>query len=437
MTRTVADFLLKLIDKEQELLKKYEIVQHPGIIGDMYEGLTKDILAKSIFQGINLNVRSGKIKNSKNEFSGEIDCMVVIGDGERIPHTEKYIYDSSMVIAVIQVKKNLFSKDIKDSYDNLRSVIKITEFRDGEKYHGRLLRTAWRLMFNEELPPRNNLKKLPIEKEMLYHILLMEAFYPTRIVWGYNGFKSEFSLRESFVKYLKENVSEEKRIPGYGPGSFPSLIICDKYSLVKTNGIPFAHPIGEDNIWPFYVSSYENPVYFLLEVIWTRLHFMFGITSEIFGDDMIVDEMHGFINCRYKEGNKGKGWEYFYINTDKNYLKKPFEHKEWEPVFLEKVQFVVITKLCEKGSINCNEDVELNEFLKENQCTLEALIISLKATGLVDTGNNVLSLITEHCVCGILPDGTCFAGDDKNRHVTKWLSKKMEREDNVQPESPA
>ena len=427
MINTVSDLLENLKIKEQELLKRYNIVKHPGIIGDMYEGLTKNILNKSIFQGLNLYVRAGKIKNSKNEFSGEIDCMIVIGKGENIPYTDKYIYDSSKVIAVIQVKKNLFSKDIKDSYENLKTVIDVTELRDGEDYHGRLLRDSWRLICKEELPPREKLKELPIEKEMLYHILLLETFYPARIVWGYNGFKTEFSLRESFVEYLESNVStsQENRITGFGPLNFPNLIICDKNSLIKTNGIPFAYPITDDYLWPFYVSSYDNPVYFLLEVIWTRLHYMFKISAEVFGEDLRLDQMHGFLCCKYKENDKIKGWDYIYIPTEKNILEKPLEHKEWEPAFIDETQFAVFNELCKNKTIDCKHDKELKEFVEKNGYKLESFIISLKDTGLVDTTNQLLSLITEQCVCGVTPDGKYFAGDNKTGRVTRWSLKKI------------
>ncbi len=155
--------------------------------------------------------------------------MVVLGEGENIPYIDKYIYDSSKVIAVIEVKKNLFSKDINDSYNNLKTVIKVTELADDKTYHSLLLRDSWRLIFKKELQRRNKLKDLPIEKEMFYHILLSETFYPTRIVWGYNGFKSEFSLRESFVRYLGGKMSTTKKIGirGFGPLNFPNLIrVC-------------------------------------------------------------------------------------------------------------------------------------------------------------------------------------------------------------------
>jgi len=45
MIKTVADFLNHLREKENEALKKQDI-KHPPTIGDMYEGLTKQILIK-------------------------------------------------------------------------------------------------------------------------------------------------------------------------------------------------------------------------------------------------------------------------------------------------------------------------------------------------------------------------------------------------------
>lgn len=428
MINTVSDLLLKFKDKEQELLKRYDIVKHPGIIGDMYEGLTKDILSKGIFAGLNLHVCAGKIRNTQNKLSGEIDCMVVVGEGEKIPYTDKYIYDSSKVIAVIQVKKNLFSKDIKDSFENLRSVIKVTEARNGEPYHSILLRDAWRLICRKELPARKDLEHLSKEEEMLYHSLLMETFYPARIIWGYNGFKSEFSLRQAFYKYLDKNLSKpnDKKF-GFGPVSLPNLIICNKNSLIKMNGIPFAYPIDEDNWWPFYVSSFENPVYFLLEIIWTRLQYMFRITPSIFGDDLTVDEMHGFLICRYKEIENIKGWEYSHISISKQLLEKPLEHKDWEPSFLDYAQFIILSRLCKNESINCNENKDIESFVEKYGYTLDSFINSLKETGLVDTTNKILTLITKKCVCGITTDGKYFAGENRSGRVERWTLKQINK----------
>ena len=122
--------------------------------------------------------------------------MFIVGEGEKIPYTDKFIYDCSKVIAVIQVKKNLYSDDIQSSLTNLKSVIDVTEEREGEYYHGNMIKSSYRMICHEETPLRSEISSLNFEKEMIYHILTLEAFYPIRIVWGYNGFSSEFSLEK-------------------------------------------------------------------------------------------------------------------------------------------------------------------------------------------------------------------------------------------------
>ncbi|RNI22649.1 DUF6602 domain-containing protein [Rufibacter latericius] len=422
MINSVADLLNAFKEKELEALTKYEVVKHPGIIGDMYEGLTKEILDKSIFKDLGLKVCAGKIKNSKNEYSDEIDCMLVIGAGEQIPYTDKYIYDSSRVVAVIQVKKNLYSSDIESSFSNLRSVVKVTEERDGEEYHGRLLHSAFRLICQTELPTRSELKRLPFEEQMIYHILLKEAFYPARIVWGYNGFKSEYSLRESLLDFIGKNISTpEKKIRGFDPIGFPNLIICGTSSIVKTNGIPFAYPVMEHNWWPLLATSNENPVFFFLEIIWTRLHFMFKISAEIFGDDLNAEELHGFLLARAKKTDLLAGWEYLALPYTKEELEQKLVHKDWQPVFLDECQYVVINALCEVEAISYVDDKDLNQLILSCGYTLNTFVQSLKDTGLVHIKDGYFKLITERCVCGLSPDGRYFAADNKTGRVDRWL----------------
>jgi len=432
MIKSVADLLKGFLEKETQLLESYKIVKHPGIIGDMYEGLTKEILDKSIFDGLDLRICAGKIKNSKNAFSGEIDCMLVVGDGEKIPYTDKFIYDSSKVVAVIQVKKNLYSKDLKDSFTNLKSVIDVTEERDGEEFHSNMLRSAYRMICQSELPKRSELENLPFEKQMIFHILSLEAFYPARIVWGYNGFKSEYSLRNSMIKFLEKNIStKDEKIRGFDPLGFPNLIICENNSLIKNNGIPFAYPIDKDLWWPFLVSSPENPVYFFLEIIWTRLHFMYGISSEIFGEDLNVDELHGFLLAKAKETKEMTGWEYMHIDLTKEELEKPLNHIDWEPTFLDNCQFVIINELCKKEELKYTDDKELENFVIKSGYTIKSFAKSLKETGLVDIDNGTFKLITEQCLCGISPSGKYFAGDNKTGRVERWSMNEIRRTHNA------
>lgn len=81
-------------------------------------------MSKAIFEEFDLKVCSGFIENSDKEVSKQIDCMIVTGEGKKIPYTNDYIYDIHQVIAVIEVKKDLFSRTLESAYMNLLSVKK-------------------------------------------------------------------------------------------------------------------------------------------------------------------------------------------------------------------------------------------------------------------------------------------------------------------------
>lgn len=152
---------------------------------------------------------------------------------------------------------------------------------------------------------------------------------------------------------------------------------------------------------------------------------MFGITSEIFGEDLTVDEMHGFLLGRYREFERIGGWEYFYIPSTSEELQKPLNHKEWEPKFVDQIQFMFLNRLCKNESIDTKKDSTLVDFLTEHNYTLDSFLKAMRDTGLVDTSNGILKLITENCVCGITADGKFFAGDNKSGRVTRWTLKNL------------
>jgi len=252
----------------------------------------------------------------------------------------------------------------------------------------------------------------------------MEAFLPARIVWGYYGFKSEGSLRESLVDYLEDSISKASgSIRGLGPFSFPNLVVCDKFSVIKNNGLPFVGQIKEDKWWPFFVSSNRNPLYYLLEIIWTRLHYMFRINAEIFGDDLEIENLHGFILARYTIAKEKKGWEYYVVPSEKEFLKIPLANQDWEPAFLDEIQYTLINKLCRQEFIDL-ATLENTSFLTQNGYTIDSLVKSLKPTGLVDVRGSQLRLITDNCACVITPDKKLVAADNKTGRLTRWLEKR-------------
>lgn len=101
MIKTVADFLTAYLEAEQKSLHQQNVT-HPVTIGDMYEGLTKDTLAKAVFSNLDIHIETGSFIG---ECKTELDVIVAEGEGERIPHTDRFRFKPEQVLMVIQVKK--------------------------------------------------------------------------------------------------------------------------------------------------------------------------------------------------------------------------------------------------------------------------------------------------------------------------------------------
>lgn len=423
---TISELLVEFVSAEKEILDSQNI-KHPTTIGTMYEGLTEEILNRSVFLGLGLKV----VTNSFIEgCDSEFDVMLVIGDGEKIPYTDRYKYQPDRVVAIIQVKKNLYSKDLKEGYENLQFLINHFEEVEPDKYVGRIFRDGFRMIAKKDVTVKNS-GELSDDEELIFTTLRIEALLPIRIIWGYNGFASEFKFRESFFDYLKQNTSTDvtDKVPGFGPNNFPNLIICDKYALIKQNGMPFGYSKTENEWWPFYTSTSYNPTYFFLETIWSRLSYMFEqIPTEIFGEDLSMEPVNRFLEARVKKTDTHLGWEYNYFFVEKKTLEGHVEVAAWEPAEIDEIQHVIITELCEKGEIDLVKDKDLQQFvLSGNYASVEQFLDSLKDTGLVYIEKDKLRLLTDRCQCAVLPNGKFYAGEDKSGRFTNWILKQMER----------
>ncbi len=396
----------------------------------MYEGLTKDILNKSIFNELNIKVVSGKIKNSKGIYSGQIDCMLVEGDGENIPYTNEYIYDVNNVIAVIEVKKNLYSNELESAYNLLRSVINISEKKS---LNLNMLRDSYRSFTNKELPNNEELEKLSDEEKMIYNLMIEENISPLRIVLGYDGFKSEYALRKSFINYLNANVTtDSKNIKqGFGVRSFPNLIICNDLSLVKLDGMPFALKIQyndkykENDFYQIYGSYPQKPLLIMLEFIWTRLRYKYNLSADIFGEDLKEEVFHPLLECKLIKKENQLAWHYKYHDLDQKFLESLENESDWEPCILNDAQGIIIFGLCRGENINIKDNF-IDKLLKDEPSYInkDDFINSLKATYLVNVNSNGdLYLLTDACQVCLLPDGKIVAGENSTGRLTRWYNK--------------
>jgi hypothetical protein len=179
MIDTISDLLNEFLKAETEILNNQKI-KHPTTIGTMFEGLTESILTKAVFKNLKLRI----VKNSFIEgCDTEFDVLLVDGEGENIPYTDRYKFPPAQIIAIIQVKKNLFSKDIKDAYSNLQFLIDYYNPKKLDDYKIRLLRDGFRSITRKDLSIIEN-ETYTIQEEGIYHSLKTEVVLPVRIVWG-------------------------------------------------------------------------------------------------------------------------------------------------------------------------------------------------------------------------------------------------------------
>lgn len=419
---TISDLLNEFCFAEADILNKHDI-KHPTTIGSMYEGLTAEVLKLSIFEGLNLSVvKNSFIVGSETEF----DVLLVEGKGEQIPYTHSHKFKPEQVIAVVQVKKNLYSKDINEGYNNLKFLIDHYEIKDGNNWANDLFRDSFRNICRKDISSYAA-GTLSENEELLFHTLKVEAFLPVRVIWGYNGFASEYNFRKSFEDYLAENITTDitnsKR--GFGPHNFPSLIICGSFAMFKNNAMPFIAHQERDGWWPFYATSSFNPTYFFLELIWSRLFYRFKqIPHSIFGEDLRLEPANRFLDGRIQKLDEQVGWEYKPYPIKNKELKTNKQFAEWSPIELDFTQYRVIARLCVENEIDLSVAAKLErEVIRDGYLSLAEFLEKLEITGLVYIENQKLKLLTDQCQPVILPNGKLVAGENKSGRVTNWIMK--------------
>jgi hypothetical protein len=356
--------------------------------------------------------------------------MVVTGEGTRIPYTDKLKFFLDDVVAVIQVKKNLYANDLKSGYANLTSV---TGFNAMKGRPVTLLEDAFQSTTRRPLPDHDDVDSLPWEIQQIYHTLVMELVYPARIILGYDGFKSQSSLRKSFKSFL-EGKMDAGPAKGFGIFSFPSLVCCGRHCLVKANGMPFHSPMQEDGFWPVFVSTTANPVEMLLQVIWTRLVYGKKIPASVFDDDDLLQPVSRFIDARPAKSGEIAGWAYRVTDLSEDVLDKTSHPpNKWQPVFVDETQFVVVNDLCKKGEVDTEEE-DFKNFLANSGYTVEKLVSSLNSVGIAGLKGSILVLLTRGCQCAILPDGRYAVAENISGQLTRWIMEYM-AEQNVRPSS--
>ncbi len=421
MINTISELLKKFVEAEKQVLNKHNI-KHPPTIGEMYEGLTKDVLDRSIFEGLNLTVSTQSfILGCDTEF----DVILSEGDGELIPHTNSFRFKPSQVIAVIQVKKTLSGREIANSYSNLLQVADVCQ-KNIQPIESSMVNDSFRHICHKDISAYDK-GVLNKQEDAIYLSLIMDSFFPLRIVLGYNGYKTEQGIRNSFADFLESNVYPTP-IKGFSPTSFPNLVISDNFSLIKLTGCPYSVPLGdlEAGWWEIMTSSHYNPWYIFLEMLWTKLSYRFHISPmNLFGDNLKTEPHSPFLRAKIhlNKNEEPDGWEYNYLVLSEKKLSAHNRIREWEPLVVDTIQATVLLKL-NQHSINISDATELEEFVNKNGHTLLSIITYFEQNGFVTIEGNEIKLLTKQLDLMISPDCKIYAFDACDSRMSQWLRNK-------------
>lgn len=419
MIESYADILRAFQEEEAAKLDSYNL-DHAPTIGAMYEGLSAEVIGRAIPDTLDLKVVSGFVVDAMGDLSGQIDCMLVKGEGERVPQTDLFKWPVWDVLAVFEVKKNLYGAELKDSFAHLRGVSdSFSNWLHGQEDNERsfdisaALRAFSRIT-GVHAPEYKNHGELPDHLQLIYYTVVLEMISPVRIVLGYGGYKTEQSLRAGMLKFLN-NVGSG---PGYGIPSFPDLVTCNSSSIVKITGQPYQYPM-QDEFWYFCVSSPTNPVWILLELLWAKIENSCGIRMP-YGDDLMEEVFHPFIAAKPVFSNASGGWLYRTDDFEIDANEIEARVVPWVPTEVTAAQFVIFNRLSSGDEVDV-DDSELADFLNLNGIEVDEFLNSLKRTGHIAIEGSKLRLTTQELACMILPDGSYVVGENNTGRMDRYV----------------
>lgn len=347
--KNIAELLKAFSLKEKEKIAKTKI-KHAPTIGAMYEGLTKDLLlddmlVKSFPPKLDLKVRSGFFYDENGVESNQIDCMLVQGEGEKLPHADEYKYDIKNVIAIFEVKKNLFLSELKDSLSLLEKTDSFFSLsKNMSSLNFPVINRSFEKITHKKAPHIDDLDKLSEHDYAVYQALASDQLAPVRIAIGYEGYQTEFGFREGFIKHVSNFTT-------FRAFKIPSLIISDNFSIIKSNGFPYYLSIPEGDKWIISASSNCNPLIFVLEVIFDKIQQKYGIDLHL--DEEIFDENTCPLLSITKKDSK---WHVDCIEANRSFLKNREPYLAWAPIPIDEDEMQLLKEI-ESSSIITQNDI--------------------------------------------------------------------------------
>ena len=233
--KRLAEIFDNIIAYERLKLKAFEFhTTHAPTIGEQYEKIIMKGLNSLLPTGADIRVVSGFIYNDDKSISRQIDCMIVMGEGSEDPCVKGvFYYHIHNVLAVIEVKKNLFTREIDGAFSNLYSFISPDFDKRYPDFTSKQIEDFYRSFARISGKYMHSYKEAENSNDILFRQVFLgfrnDYTRPLRIVFGYDGISTESHLRESFKQFIAGHLGEK----GYDPFSYPDLIVCGNNCLLK------------------------------------------------------------------------------------------------------------------------------------------------------------------------------------------------------------
>ncbi len=372
---------------------------------------------------IGLNVVSGFIYDDQGYRSGEIDRMLVRGAGKQLGLSDKYEYHIKDVLVVFEVKKTLDKAAFVDAYQHLSGISKAFSsyfealLKKGYEPNIEYAARSFAQITGLEEPSRySDIHRMKKEDALVFYTLVQDTYSPIKIIHGYGGYKTEAGLRKVFVDFLEARQSGQ----GFGTPSMPNLISSESYSVVKATGMPFKSPRLENGYWPIILSSRDNVVHLMIELIWTKISIFCGVSMP-WGDDMDAEVMAALLLGKYAsdlENNK-EGWLFSVTEIKETELQDIKRQVEWEPVIVPMVVKDIAQSIGIYGGIEIDSDTV--GYYADKWClTEEELIKQVMRTNLFAiSSSGLITFIGKSLHLVEVNQEKCAMSDNAQR-LRKW-----------------
>jgi len=425
MITSTAQLIRELQEAEAKKLAEQDIT-HPGTIGDMYEGLTSELVDLSIPDEFDLRVVTGFAYGPDGALSPQLDIMVVSGAGEAIPYANAFKWPVDRVMAVLEIKKSLYGADVLDGFKKLAAVFRLHRAHmnavGGED--AKLVMAARSFARTTGKFPESDaaVQRLPSSLQLLFDVFKAEQLAPVRVIFGYEGYVDEHGLRQGLLEQLQA-VGEIAAHPEW----LPTLVVSRRSSVVKMNGQPYCAPLRADGTWPVLVSDSDNPIRILLEQLWTKLSVHFGVPLSM--DDSLEQERFNLLlGCSFgldaRTDTRMVSYEAFELDRAFLEATRQAPAREWAPAASDANETVLISAAA-AGRLDL-ADSSLHAWAVSEGFDLRAACDQLVQKRLLAwVSETKLRPINDEVVSTILPSGALFATGGEAELFSLWLKNTM------------